>query len=687
MFSAVFSSPGFAQSKSAPGGPLRLESLEDRSVPTTITPTTFADGGLGSGSLRDAVLQLNADTGTGDDTIQLEAGTYMLTIQNVGGRHETAGLTGDLNLTQTSHRWIIQGAGPSTIIDASQLQDRVFQIVNPGTQVMFQDLIIQGGLAQDDGSEGTLPDTTDALGGGILNNGGDLTLNNVVLHNNAARGGRGIHQGGHRAQGGGFYTAGGSLTIANSEISNNLAVGGDGGGYPGGASQGGGLYITGTSLTVTNSKMTGNQAVGGYGGSEGAGGALYASDSLLSVANSTIAANQVTGGTGGFGAQPGGSGGDGGASKGGGLYVSNGILTVINSTIATNQATGGGGGGGAPGSPCFDSWCISAGAGGSGGASQGGGLYFGGGMLTLTNSTIAANTLRGGPGGPGGETGSGYLPGPGGGGGPSQGGALYFSGDMLAVANSTIASNYATGGTHGNGLGGSDGPASGGGMMNQGLLQTRDTLVAGNTVDGPGTNSGPDLAGDLGSLGHNLVGHSQGGSGFEATDLLDVDPLLGPLQDNGGPTQTIALLPGSPAIDAGDNTDAPLWDQRGPGFPRIVNSIIDIGAFEVQAHAHGRPSGQPLADPLPVAVVRPPAPNALGPVVSSPGGLPLSPAAGFEATHRVPTLEVPLGARTAPVTPCLPLTPWLRPTCGNNQDRAGGGSLGDALPDEVDPLP
>jgi hypothetical protein len=119
--------------------------LERRCVLTTITPTTFADGGPGSGSLRDAVLQFNADTGTDDDIIQLSAGTYTLTIRNVGGHHETAGLTGDLNVTQTSHRWIIQGAGPSTIIDASPVLDRVFQIVNPGTEVVFQDLVIQGG--------------------------------------------------------------------------------------------------------------------------------------------------------------------------------------------------------------------------------------------------------------------------------------------------------------------------------------------------------------------------------------------------------------------------------------------------------------------------------------------------------------------------------------------------------------
>jgi hypothetical protein len=166
----------------------RLEALEDRCVPTTFTPTTFADGVLGSGSLRDAVLQFNADAGSGDDTINLLAGTYALTIVNSGGHHETAGLTGDLNLTQTSHHWIIQGAGPSTIIDASQLHDRVFQIVNTGTQVVFRDLVIQGGLAQDNGSEGALAGTTDALGGGILNNGGNVTLDHVVLQNNLARG-------------------------------------------------------------------------------------------------------------------------------------------------------------------------------------------------------------------------------------------------------------------------------------------------------------------------------------------------------------------------------------------------------------------------------------------------------------------------------------------------------------------
>src|SRR6516162_1648083 len=86
-----------------------IEALERRCVPTTVTPMTFADGGLGSGSLRDAVLQFNANSGSDDDIIQLSAGTYALTLRNSGGHHETAGLTGDLNLTRASHHWIIQG--------------------------------------------------------------------------------------------------------------------------------------------------------------------------------------------------------------------------------------------------------------------------------------------------------------------------------------------------------------------------------------------------------------------------------------------------------------------------------------------------------------------------------------------------------------------------------------------------
>ncbi len=114
-----------------------------------------------------------------------------------------------------------------------------------------------------------------------------------------------------------------------------------------------------------------------------------------------------------------------------------------------------------------------------------------------------------------------------------------------------------------------------------GTLKLRNTIVTGNTFS--------DIVGDIVSLGHNLIGSTSYSNGVrpDLGDQLNVNPLLGPLQDNGGPTFTQAVLPGSPAIDTGDNTNAPATDQR--GLPRIVDgngdgtATIDIGAYELQA--------------------------------------------------------------------------------------------------------
>jgi hypothetical protein len=88
-------------------------------------------------------------------------------------------------------------------------------------------------------------------------------------------------------------------------------------------------------------------------------------------------------------------------------------------------------------------------------------------------------------------------------------------------------------------------------------------------------------------------------------DQINTDPLLGALQDNGGPTFTHELLKGSPAIDAGDPnfTPPPYYDQRGPGFPRVRNDRIDVGSFEVQAGS--APSPTPTVRPMPTARPRP----------------------------------------------------------------------------------
>jgi hypothetical protein len=126
--------------------------------------------------------------------------------------------------------------------------------------------------------------------------------------------------------------------------------------------------------------------------------------------------------------------------------------------------------------------------------------------------------------------------------------------------------------------------------------------------------------------------HRDDGSGFlTATgDQINTDPMLGPLQDNGGPAFTHTLLSGSPAIDAGDPSFDPysfnpplLEDQRGAGFPRVVNDRIDIGAFEVPPAPTPTPS--PTVTPTPTATPTPtPTPTVQVTVQTTPAGLTFS---------------------------------------------------------------
>jgi hypothetical protein len=179
--------------------------------------------------------------------------------------------------------------------------------------------------------------------------------------------------------------------------------------------------------------------------------------------------------------------------------------------------------------------------------SIGGGIYNVG-RMTITNSTVTGNYAR-------------------------DGGAIYNGyrgGAVLFITNSTISGNSA--GDELNGGTGGISNARGGNV-----LSLRNTIVAGNRNPGVPT----DLDGSFSSRGHNAIGQAWELSGIDPTDLLNVDPLLGPLQDNGGPTQTMALLPGSPALNAGDPAQLGTADQRGV----IRTGGVNIGAFQASASA------------------------------------------------------------------------------------------------------
>jgi hypothetical protein len=261
------------------------------------------------------------------------------------------------------------------------------------------------------------------------------------------------------------------------------------------------------------------------------------------------------------------------ADQGGGI-LNSGTMTITDCTVSGNMARQGGG---ILNSTPFAMTVMDSTVSGNM-ASQGGGILNNG-PLTMTGSTIWGNTTTAVVGEGGGllnqsammltnDTIAGNM--------ASQGGGVFTFGQGPATfVNCTIAGNTASGAFF----------SSGGGIhrdIGNPTITLKNTIVARNTSD-----NGTDIDGAISSMGHNLIGVSTGVTGLSNSDVggtseQPIDPVLGPLQDNGGLTLTMALLPGSPAIDAGDNTGATQFDQRGPGFLRIVGGTIDMGALEVQ---------------------------------------------------------------------------------------------------------
>jgi hypothetical protein len=221
-----------------------------------------------------------------------------------------------------------------------------------------------------------------------------------------------------------------------------------------------------------------------------------------------------------------------------------------------------------------------------GGQASGAAIYVLAGGLNAFNTTICSNSAFGGNGGTGGGM-PGYGPFPGGLAGAGQGGGMFVNGGAVTNMHCTLSGNLVLGGSGYLG----PGQANGAGLCNTtGIVTLLDVLLAGNQNQ----VSNVEVSGIFSSLGHNLIGMTNGSSGWISNDLVGsqlspFDPKLGPLSENGGPTMTMPLLTGSPAIDQGSNTDL-RTDQRGRcriyDDPAVENATsgngTDIGAFELQ---------------------------------------------------------------------------------------------------------
>ncbi len=352
----------------------------------------------------------------------------------------------------------------------------------------------------------------------------------------------------------------------------------------------GAVALTGTTLTVTDSTLTGHSggpAIEGIGStaltvrnstvSGNAAGGIVATAGTLTVAGTTVSNTSGAPGILIVGTTSSATVTDSTVSgnPAGGIVATAGTLTVARTRIIGNIDPGGPGG------------LLSTGVGttthvtdstisGNSSSGFGGGLFVGSGTLTMSNSTIANNTALGGGGIFGvsaaltlsnvtvtGNTATAPA---------GVGGGIAVASGSLTLTNGTVTGNTASGGG-----------SIGGGLYNTGATVTvRNTIVAGNTASTGADCGGPTA---ITSAGHNIDGGNTCALS-QPGDQSNTDPMLGPLQNNGGPTLTRAALGGSPAIDAGDNAGCPGTDQR--GVPRPLDTetagvaVCDIGAVEVE---------------------------------------------------------------------------------------------------------
>ncbi|MCA9940809.1 MAG: hypothetical protein KC418_19360 [Anaerolineales bacterium] len=559
FFLALASSQAAAASADAPAATISV---------TTLSPGISADGAC---SLMEAIVNANNDAGTyadcaagsGSDVIELLPGTYTLATPH----NNTDDGTGLPVITS-----VMVINGHNSVIERSAAPGTPpFRLVyvNTAGNLTLNDLTLQNGSANTDGT---------GVGGGGVFNAGILTLNNTaLLNNNSGTSGGGLSNwsnattalnGGSVSSntttnaGGGIYNRSGSVTLTGTAVTYNVSTvdadPGAGGGIANHAIEGN------ATLTLTSADVSHN-TIDGLGG-----GGIDNTANTGRTATATISASTITYNTA--------NGLDHTEGLGGGIQNSffrgtsnaQANLTIDRSTISHNSAVDGGGISSGIDLPTnliatlsltnstvsyntthpLTGFVLG----------DGGGVYLVNGTATIANTTISHNEANG-SGGP--TDFSGF------GGGVMAVGLNAAS--SLTLINTTIANNTAS--------------SSGGGLANlkfnvSANVNSRNTLVGDNSS--PGNASCYNFQGTLTSQGNNLEDHNTC-QFTQGSDKVNTNPLLGQLKDNGGPTETHALLPGSGAINAGSNAACAVppinnLDQRGVARPQ--GAACDIGAYE-----------------------------------------------------------------------------------------------------------
>jgi hypothetical protein len=388
----------------------------------------------------------------------------------------------------------------------------------------------------DAGLNGTLATGAGGAGGGIPNGmGGDGSHNNTGID---GPGGNGAGGGGGSGPNSIYNTAGG------------------GGGFGGGP---GGLSVRVGASGLTGAGSFGNGATTGSGGGGGVGGGGGDSSNSLAAGGGGFGAGggaATFGGKGGFGGGGGagsaglggfgggtgfpnpGANGGGGAGMGGALFNHAGSMLLVNCTLTGNAARGGRSGTGSQST-------IE----GNGGSGFGGAIFNLDGAVTVRYSTLAGNTVSAGLGRRGN--------------GAAAGGAIYsLAYNANAAAGSSSAGATLENSILANSVGGSD------------LVVDQPANVANGAANAATANTA--------AAGGNLVmtGAAANGAPALPTFPLNADPMLAPLADNGGPSHTLALNVGSPAINAADACSGTLPDTDQRGYVRRIGVAPDLGAYE-----------------------------------------------------------------------------------------------------------